>query len=101
MELAEKVAIVTGGAMGLGQAIAIELAENGATVAVADLREDLAMETARMLQDRGLRASAFPVDVSDGAQVRRMVEGVVETIGPVDILVNNAGIGQRERRSWI
>ena len=95
MELAEKTAIVTGGAMGLGQAIATALAEKGATVAVADLREDLATETAQMLQDRGFSASPFPVDVSDGAQVQSMIESVVGTIGPIDILVNNAGIGQR------
>ena len=95
MEFAEKTAIVTGGAMGLGKAIATALAEQGATVAVADLREDLARETARELEDRGLRASAFSVDVSNGEQVRSMVESVIGAIGPVDILVNNAGIGQR------
>ena len=95
MELAEKVAIVTGGASGIGQAIATLLAENGATVAIADQLEDVGKETAQGLEGRGFTARAFPVDVSDAAQVEMLVKSVVETYGAVDILVNNAGIGQR------
>ena len=95
MEFAGKVAIVTGGASGIGQAIAIELAENGATVAIADQLEDVGPETARGLESRGFKASFFPVDASDAAQVESMVKSVVEAYGAVDILVNNAGIGQR------
>lgn len=95
MEFAGKVAIVTGGASGIGQAIATELAENGATVAIADQLEDVGPETARGLESRGFKASFFPVDVSDAAQVESMVKSVVEAYGAVDILVNNAGIGQR------
>ena len=95
MEFAEKVAIVTGGASGIGQAIATELAENGATVAIADFLEDVGQETARGLEARGFKAKAFPVDVSDAAQVELLFKNVVETYGGVDILVNNAGIGQR------
>ena len=95
MEFAEKVAIVTGGASGIGQAIATELAENGATVAIADFLEDVGQETARGLEARGFKAKAFPVDVSDAAQVQLLFKNVVETYGGVDILVNNAGIGQR------
>ena len=95
MEFAGKVAIVTGGASGIGQAIATELAENGATVAIADQLEDVGPETARGLESRGFKASFFPVDVSDAAQVESMVKSVSEAYGAVDILVNNAGIGQR------
>ena len=95
MEFAGKVAIVTGGASGIGQAIATELAENGATAAIADQLEDVGPETARGLESRGFKASFFPVDVSDAAQVESMVKSVVEAYGAVDILVNNAGIGQR------
>ncbi len=92
MEFDGKVAIVTGGASGIGEAITTELAENGATVAIADLLEDVGRETARGLEARGLKARVFPVDVSDAAQVQQMVKSVVETYGGVDILVNNAGI---------
>ena len=95
MEFDGKVAIVTGGASGIGKAITTELAENGATVTIADLLEDVGRETAQGLEARGLKAKVFPVDVSDAAQVRAMVESVAETYGGVDILVNNAGIGQR------
>ena len=95
MEFAEKVAIVTGGASGIGQGIASELAENGATVAIADLLGDVGQETAQGLEARGFTARAFSVDVSDAAQVELLVKNVVETYGAVDILVNNAGIGQR------
>ena len=95
MEFTGKVAIVTGGASGIGQAIATELAENGATVAIADRLEDVGQETARELEGRGFKARFFPVDVSDAAKVASMVKSVVEVYGAVDILVNNAGIGQR------
>ena len=96
MELADKVAIVTGGASGIGQMIATVLAENGATVAIADLLEDVGKDTAQELEKQGFTAGAFPVDVSDPGQVERLVQRVVETYGAVDILVNNAGIGQRQ-----
>ena len=95
MELSKKVAIVTGGAAGIGKAIVTALAEEGASVAVADLREDAAAQTAQELSDRDLTAVAFGVDVSNGSQVDRMVGNVIERFGPVDILVNNAGVGQR------
>ena len=96
MELTGKVAIVTGDAAGIGRAIATIMAENGAAVAIGDLREDLAGETSRELETQGLKAGAFPVDVSDATQVGRLVQDVVQTFGWVDILVNNAGIGQRQ-----
>lgn len=95
MELNGKVAVVTGAAAGLGKAVSTVLAESGASVAIADLREDLAAETATGLRDRGLVADAFAVDVSEAAQVDRMMSGVTSSYGPVDILVNNAGIAQR------
>ena len=94
MELDGKVAIVTGGASGIGRAIATILAENGAAVAICDMLEDVGQETARELEQRGFSARAFPVDVSDAARVEQTVGQVVEHFGAVDILVNNAGIGQ-------
>ena len=94
MELTEQVAIVTGGASGIGKTIATVLAENGATVAVADLLEETGRETVAELEARGLKAGAFPVDVSDADQVDGMVQQVIQSYGRVDILVNDAGIGQ-------
>ena len=94
MELTGRVAIVTGGASGIGKGIATVLAENGATVAVADLLEDTGRETVGELEAQGFTAGAFPVDVSDADQVERLVRNVIESYGAVDVLVNDAGIGQ-------
>jgi 3-oxoacyl-[acyl-carrier protein] reductase len=94
MELEGKIAIVTGGAAGIGKAIATALTEQGASVAIADVREDLALETASGLEAQGLSAAAFPVDVSNSTQVEAMVQAVTDQLGQIDILVNDAGIGQ-------
>jgi NAD(P)-dependent dehydrogenase (short-subunit alcohol dehydrogenase family) len=80
-----RVAVVTGGAQGIGNAIARSLAAEDARVVVADLQR--AEEAARTLGGVGLT-----VDVSDESQVERMVEDVVERCGRIDILVNNAGL---------
>jgi NAD(P)-dependent dehydrogenase (short-subunit alcohol dehydrogenase family) len=80
-----RVAVVTGGAQGIGNAIARSLAAEDARVVVADLQR--AEEAARPLGGVGLT-----VDVSDESQVERMVEDVVERCGRIDILVNNAGL---------
>jgi NAD(P)-dependent dehydrogenase (short-subunit alcohol dehydrogenase family) len=80
-----RVAIVTGGAQGIGNAIARGLAAEDARVVVADLQR--ADEAARQLDGLGLT-----VDVSDESQVEQMVEDVVERYGRIDILVNNAGL---------
>ena len=87
MDLSGKVAIVTGGAMGIGYAIAARLAEAGAKVLVAD--KDAAAAEAAAAKLDGIAISA---DVSDGAQVEAMVAKAVSEFSGVDILVNNAGI---------
>jgi 3-oxoacyl-[acyl-carrier protein] reductase len=94
MELTGKVAIVTGGAAGMGKGIATALAGYGAIVAVADINETLAAETARELESQGSKASAFSVDVTDSVQVKQLVQDVVKSFGSLDIIVNNAGVGQ-------
>jgi 3-oxoacyl-[acyl-carrier protein] reductase len=86
------VAIVTGASQGLGRAIAIELARNGARVAcVARSKEKLA-ETVSAVKDAGGRAEAFPCDVKDGDAVDKLVDEIAEKWERLDILVNNAGI---------
>jgi 2-hydroxycyclohexanecarboxyl-CoA dehydrogenase len=85
--LEDKIAIVTGGGQGIGQAIADKLAAEGATVVVTDLDEARAKETADALPD----AIAIRADVTDRQGVQAMVGRVVEQFGRVDVLVNNAG----------
>jgi len=91
--LLDRIALVTGGAQGLGAAICLRLAQEGAHVVVADLNLDGAAKTADSVQaETGRRTSAVAVDVTDEEQVRRMVEHTVDMFGRVDILVANAGI---------
>lgn len=86
------VAIVTGGADGIGWATCQRFARGGARVAIVDLREDAARERARQL---GAAHVGFGCDVSREADVIATVGGVVETFGRIDILVNNAGVGEQ------
>ena len=97
--LQDKVALVTGGGQGLGQAICWRLAHEGCNVVVADLNEETAIETAAAitayLRDEAKteqRAFAVKVDVTDEDQVAAMVNRAVEEFGRLDILVSNAGI---------
>jgi L-rhamnose 1-dehydrogenase len=92
MRLAGKVAIVTGAARGIGRAIAVRFGEEGASVAVVDLRDDEAQETVRLIQAAGGPGMFIRTDVSSKEQVQAMVEEVVGRWGTVHILVNNAGI---------
>jgi 3-oxoacyl-[acyl-carrier protein] reductase len=89
--LKDKVAIVTGGARGIGEAICARLVAEGARVAVVDLDEAGAQAHAKALRDQGGRAMALRVDVADEASVTAMVQAVVEEFGSVHALVNNAG----------
>jgi len=88
-----KVAIVTGGASGIGRATAEHLCREGATVVVADRNEDAAAETVQHLTTRGWRAGAAALDVRDYEACTRMVGDAIAHHGAVDILVNSAGIG--------
>jgi 2-hydroxycyclohexanecarboxyl-CoA dehydrogenase len=87
----DQVAIVTGGASGIGRATAFRLAGEGATAAVADLNHEKAGEVARCICDRGGRAIALPVDVTDVASVQEMTAAAVDAFGTIDILISNAG----------
>ncbi|MCL5429303.1 MAG: SDR family oxidoreductase [Chloroflexi bacterium] len=89
----DKVALVTGGASGIGEACALTFARSGAKVAVVDLNDELGEKTAAAARRAGADAIYLRVDVSDPAAVEKMVADAVKAFGRVDIAVNNAGIG--------
>src|SRR5918912_3480071 len=91
-DLSGKVAVVTGGNTGLGEAFAKALVEAGAGVALAARTRERSESVAEEIQASGGNAIAVGLDVTDPAQVKGMLEGVTERLGPVDILVNNAGV---------
>ena len=90
--LADKVAIVTGGGSGIGEAVSRELARRGARVVVADIDADNASRVAAAIADGGGRATAHHVDVSQEQDIRRLVEGTASAYGRLDYQFNNAGI---------
>lgn len=89
---ADKVAIITGGASGIGRGLCEALARRGAIVVVADIHGEQAEEVARHIENAGGRARATALDVTDGAAVQRLVESTAETHLRLDYLFNNAGI---------
>jgi sorbitol-6-phosphate 2-dehydrogenase len=91
--LEDRVAVVTGGGQGLGQAIAFRLAKEGAHVVVADLNEETAQATAAQITSTTDRkAMALKVDVTNEGQVAAMIDRTVQEFGRLDIVVANAGI---------
>jgi 3-oxoacyl-[acyl-carrier protein] reductase len=93
MDFTGKVAIVTGSGRGIGKAIAMKLAENGATLVINDVGDSApAEQTAAEIKNLNRQAMAIMADVSSSADVAKMVETAIAAYGKVDILVNNAGI---------
>lgn len=87
-----KLAIVTGAARGIGQAIAIKLAEAGADLALCDLQDDWLAETANAVSSLGRKVGRYVVNVADSNNIQDCITKIHEDFGHIDILVNNAGI---------
>ena len=96
MRIKDKVALVTGGSRGIGRAICLRLAEEGAKVAIADILEDESRKTAQDILAAGGQAQVVTTDVTQLDQVQACVRQVTDTWGPIDVLVNNAGWDKME-----
>jgi NAD(P)-dependent dehydrogenase (short-subunit alcohol dehydrogenase family) len=92
--LKDKVTIMTGGARGLGKAMALSLAQAGSNIVIVDLDLETAQQTADAIASEGVRSLALKMDVTNEADVDRMVGEVVSQFGRIDVLFNNAGIAQ-------
>jgi len=92
MRLKDKVALITGGARGIGRSIAMVFAKEGADIVVADVNLESAAKTALEIEGLGRKALALELDVTDFAKVEDGVNKILDKFGKVDILVNNAGI---------
>jgi len=91
-KLENKIAIITGGADGLGKAGALQFAENGATVIVWDMNEETGRQTVTEIEQKGGKAEFYKVNVANYSEVQNTVNQVIAAYGKIDILVNNAGI---------
>jgi 3-oxoacyl-[acyl-carrier protein] reductase len=92
MRLKDKVALITGGARGIGRAIGLTFAKEGADIAVADVNLEIAAKTASEIEALGRKALALEMDVTDYQKVEDALNKILDKFGKVDILVNNAGI---------
>ena len=91
-DLLDRISVVTGGAMGIGKAIALRLAKDGSDIAILDIAEEPGRKTVTEIQSMGRKALFFRVDVTQWKPVNEMVDEVLRTFGRLDILVNSAGI---------
>ncbi|KOO43456.1 SDR family NAD(P)-dependent oxidoreductase [Priestia koreensis] len=92
MRLQDKVAIITGGASGIGRATALKFAREGAKVVIGDFNEAQGTETVRLIQEQGGEAAFFQTDVTEFEQVENLVQFTVDTFGTITTIFNNAGI---------
>ena len=92
VDLDKKVAVITGSARGLGQAIALKLANAGADIALCDLQLDWLSESEELIKNTGANVKSYSVNVSDNSSVIEGIKKIETDFGKIDVLVNNAGI---------
>ncbi len=92
MKLTGKIAIVTGASQGIGRAITLRLAREGASLVIGDIDVEAAEKVAREVRDGGTEALVMKLDVTKAEEVNKVIGEIVEKFGRIDILVNNAGI---------
>jgi len=92
MELKDKVIVITGGGRGLGRAMALELADKGAKLALVDLNQADLDETVGLCTDKGVEARGYVADISEETDVEKLFNSIVADLGTLNGLVNNAGI---------
>ena len=90
--LQDKVAVITGGGAGIGRAIALMFAAEGANLALCDVDEESVKRTAAEIEALGQKAVGYTVDVTDSGAVNAVVDKIIDNFGEINILVNNAGI---------
>ena len=95
--LNDRVILITGAAGGLGQAMAVGLAEYGAQIALADLRLENINDILAQIDNLGKKAAAYKVDITDRNNITEMVEKVHKDFGRIDVLINSAGVNNRKR----
>jgi NAD(P)-dependent dehydrogenase (short-subunit alcohol dehydrogenase family) len=91
----DKIAIVTGAGQGIGEAIALHLAQHGAHIIIAEINPETAERTAQKVAALGVQARTYVLDVGDHTAVQRMVADSAAHFGRIDILINNAGVNER------
>jgi len=96
MRLRGQIAVITGGGRGIGRAICLALAREGADIVIAARTEKEIRETARMVERAGGKALAVRTDIRKEEEVKKMISEAVKTFGRIDILINNAGVAYRK-----
>jgi len=94
MKLKDKIVIITGAGSGIGRAIAIKFAQEGATIVIADLNEELSNELAKEINKIGRQCLVIKTDVANEESVKNMVDKTLEQFNRIDIVISNAGVSR-------